>query len=220
METNQRQYNEIPDEFNFDSEAMHYDELKFCRSEGIFKEGTFPGGVYFIKKGKVKIFKTSPDGKEKIIRLMKAGDFIGHKDLISGTRYTYSASAFENTVIYFITKDDFFNLMKKSEISTFFMRLLTTELSTTENELINLAYKPVKGRLVDTLLNLNPGNSSSSSISISREELAGFVGSATETVIRLLSEFRKQNLISVKGRMISVVDSYGLAKIQNIYNYN
>lgn len=217
METSiERQCNEIPDEFNFDSEDMSYDELKFCRSERIFKEGTFPGGLYFIKKGKVKIFKTGPDGKEKIIRLMKAGDFIGYKDLISNTRYTYSASAFENTSVYFITKENFSLLMKKPEISSYFMKLFASELSSTENELLNLAYKPVKGRLVDTLLNLN----TTANISISREELAGFVGSATETVIRLLSEFRKQNLISVKGRMISVVDTYGLAKIQNIYNYN
>jgi CRP/FNR family transcriptional regulator len=214
-QTNEVIYNEIPEEFNFDDGTVKFDTVKYEKGQLIFKEGIFPIGLYFVRKGKVKVFKMSPDGKEKAIRLMRTGDFVGYKDLISRDRYSYSASAFENTTLYFISKDHFGELLQKKDISMYFMRLIANELSGTEDELLNLAYKPVKGRLVDTLLNLNDNNAQS--VTISREELAGFVGSATETVIRLLSEFRKQKLISIKGRLIHVMDTPGLYRIKNSY---
>ncbi len=216
MEHSEIIYNEIPEVFNFDDDNLKFDELRYEKGESVFKEGVFPSGVYFIKKGKVKIFKMAPDGKEKVLRLMKAGDFIGHKDLISRERFSYSASAFENTTLYFIDKESFNLLLAKKDIGLYFMRLLANELSNTENELINIAYMPVKGRLIDALLNLN--DNSEKSLTISRDELAGFVGSARETVIRLLSELRKQKLISIQGRLIHVVDTPGLNRIKNIYN--
>ena len=216
MEHTEIIYNEIPEVFNFDDDNLKFDELRYEKGESVFKEGVFPSGIYFIKKGKVKIFKMSPDGKEKVLRLVKAGDFIGHKDLISCDRFTYSAAAFENTTLYFIDKESFNKLLEKKEIALYFMRLLANELSNTENELRNLAYMPVKGRLIDALLSLN--DNSEKSVTISRDELAGFVGSARETVIRLLSEFRKQKLISIHGRLIHVVDTPGLNRIKSVYN--
>jgi CRP/FNR family transcriptional regulator len=216
MEHTEIIYNEIPDVFNFDDDNLKFDELRYEKGESVFKEGIFPSGIYFIKKGKVKIFKMAPDGREKVLRLMKAGDFIGHKDLISCERFSYSASAFENTTLYFIDKESFNKLLAKKDISLYFMRLIANELSNTENELLNISYMPVKGRLIDALLNLN--DNSEKSLTISRDELAGFVGSARETVIRLLSELRKQNLISIQGRLIHVVDTPGLNRIKNIYN--
>ncbi|HEX2787630.1 MAG TPA: Crp/Fnr family transcriptional regulator [Ignavibacteria bacterium] len=216
METlNEVIYREIPSELSFDNENLNYEKIKFEKNQDIFKENVFPVGLFYVKTGKVKIFKISPDGKEKILRIMKTGDFVGYKDLILRDRYTYYASAFENTTLYFIPKDSFYNLLNHNTVNLFFMNLLSEELSDTENELLNLSYKPVKGRLVDALLTLDDN---SHSITISREELAGFVGSATETVIRLLSELRKQNLISIKGRMIQVVNTPGLNRISSIYN--
>lgn len=216
METlNEVIYREIPSELSFDNEDLSYEKIKFEKNQDIFKENVFPVGLFYVKTGKVKIFKISPDGKEKILRIMKTGDFVGFKDLILRDRYTYYASAFENTTLYFIPKDSFYKLLNHNTVNLFFMNLLSEELSDMENELLNLSYKPVKGRLVDALLTLDDN---SHSITISREELAGFVGSATETVIRLLSELRKQNLISIKGRMIQVVNTPGLNRISSIYN--
>lgn len=211
-------YREIPEALNFENGNINFDKIKFEKNQIIFKENIFPVGLFYIKTGKVKIFKIAPDGKEKILRIIKAGDFIGYKDLILKDRYTYSANAIENSTLYFIPKDEFYKLLTRNDVNLFFMNLLSNELNNTENELLNLAYKPVKGRLVEALLNLNDTESKTPSITISREELAGFVGSATETVIRLLSELRKQKLISIKGRLINVVDTSGLNRIKNIYN--
>jgi CRP/FNR family transcriptional regulator len=209
-------YNEIPDEFNFDSDNLKFDEVRYDKGQLIFKESLFPNGIYFIKKGKVKIYKTGPDGKEKVLRLLRAGDFVGYKDLISRDRYSYSASAFENSTLFFISKDNFSKLLERKDISLYFLRLLSNELSGTENEYLNLSYMPVKGRLIEALLSLN--DNSERSLAISRDELAGFVGSARETVIRLLSELRKQKLISIKGRLIHVEDMMGLNRIKSVYN--
>lgn len=221
MNNQDKFYTELPKELSFDpdQEGTMFDRLKFIKDEQIFKEGTYSSGLYFINKGKVKIHKFSPDGKDKILHLMKAGDFIGYKDLLSGTPFTNTATAFENTTIYFIPKARFGEIMKKKEISDYFMKLMSFELSNTENEILNLSYKPVKGRLIETLLSLNTDNPESSAINLSREELASFVGSATETIIRLLSELKKLKLIEIHGRLISVINPTGLMKINNLYNY-
>jgi CRP-like cAMP-binding protein len=205
---------EFPNELNFGD--IEFDTYKFREGQFIFYEDSYPGGIYFIKNGKVKITKIGSDGKEKILRILKPGDFIGYKDLISNTRYSYSAVAFEYTTVYYITKDDFNSLFSKNDVSSYFFRLISNELSHMEQDLVDMAYKPVKRRLIEALLALN--EESIKPINISREDLAGYVGSATETVIRLLSDFKKQNLISIKGRMIYVVDTPRLNKIKHLYN--
>ncbi len=191
----------------------------------LFNEGSLPRGLYFVQSGKIKLFKHGSDGKEKIIRIAKPGDFIGYRGLLANARYNLSASVIEDAMVTFIPKEDFLRLFKENgDVALYFTTLLSHALTAAEQDIVDLAYKPVRGRLAEALLQLNQvfdnqeAEAKKQGIRLSREDLANMIGTAKETVIRLLSEFKTENLIHIKGRTINVVDQNGLLRINNLYN--
>ena len=219
MGENKLNINGHPEQLNFDPEKLNFKTFKIKKNQFLFLEGSQPGGLYYIKNGKVKLFKMGIDGKEKILKIAKEGSFIGYTDLINNTEYTRSAKTMEETTLYFIAKDDFDDMLNSKDIMFYFFKLASVDLANTEEDLVNMAYKPVRGRLIEALLEHNDGNENDIlTVNLSREDLASIIGSATETVIRLLSDFKRDNLISIKGRMISVLDNNRLSYFKNIYN--
>ncbi|MBE9491752.1 MAG: Crp/Fnr family transcriptional regulator [Bacteroidetes bacterium] len=210
------------------------DELnnnKVCRvikkGQTIFYEGMQPTGLYCLNSGKIKIFKHGISGKEQIVRFVLAGGPLGVRALMGGRNYSASATTLEDSVVCYINKKTFFKMsIKYPEISQSLMTLLSSLLEEAESKMTTMAQKPVRERLAESLLILydlyktegkcNTINNGSV-IMLSRVDLANIVGTATETVIRLLSEFKDEQLISISGRKITLLDIEGIKNAAKLF---
>jgi len=194
----------------------------YKKGQVIFYEGNYPSGLFCINKGKIKIYKLGESGKEQIVRLAKIGDIIGYRALVSGEPYRGSAEALEDAVLCHIPKESFLSIMQNDgPFAMRFMQLLCQELGEAEARLLDIAQKSVRERLAEVLLILKEkfgyeDQDQTLNITLTREDLANIVGTATETVIRLLSDFKKENLIELKGKKIQLVDVAGLIKVANL----
>lgn len=182
-------------------------------------------GLFCINSGKVKVFKMSSEGKEQILNLAKPGDFLGYRALISEEFYNASATVIEEAAICYIPKVNFLEILNTNP--KFFQKMMKAvchELGVMEDKLVTIAQKSVRERLATTLLMLKEtyGMEGEESvlidIALSREDLANIIGTATETVIRLLSEFKNDRLISLEGKKIKVVNTKGLMKEADLYS--
>jgi len=196
----------------------------YQKGQIIFHEGNYPHGLYCLHDGKVKIYKTGEIGKEQIVRLAKGGDILGYRSLISGEPYRASAQTFEDSFICYIPRESVFDLLQKDpEFSMHMMQLVCHDLGQSENRLLNLAQKPVRERLAEVLLILKETygleeDQKTLNILLTREDIADIVGTATETVIRLMSEFKQEKLIAASGRKIQLLNIRGLIKTGNVYD--
>ncbi len=196
-------------------------ELRIYKKKSdIYKEGGFPKGVYFVNKGKVKTYQTNELGKELITELHKEGDFFGYLSLLQDEKYTSSATALEDAEIYMIPKEDFFSLIyKNSEVSKRFIEILSNNLKEKEKQLVKLAYNSVRKRVAEALVKLSDKYKKEGdqkfSMNVSREDLANMVGTATETVIRTLSDFKDDKLIEISGGTITINNYDRLAAMKN-----
>lgn len=196
----------------------------YKKGQVIFHEDTRPLGVFCVNKGKLKIFKTGDDGKDQIIQISKPGDLLGYRAMIGEDLYPVTAEALEDVQVCFIPKSEFVRLLDESpEFSKMLLREACHELGQMTNLLTNLAQKTVRERLAVTLLMLKDiyvnetQPTDTSEINLTREDLANLVGTATETIIRLLHDFKEENLIKTNGRKIMVLDAPRLVKVGNIY---
>ena len=192
----------------------------YKKKDDIYNEGSYPKGIYFISKGKVKIYKTNEFGKELITELHKEGDFFGYLSLLQEEKHTSTATTLEDSQIYMIPKEDFFALIyKNSEVSKKFIEMLSNNLRETELQLVKLAYNSVRKRVAEALVKLSDKykkeGDTKFSMHVSREDLANIVGTATETVIRTLSDFKEDKLIEVAGGTITILNYDRLAKMKN-----
>lgn len=184
---------------------------KFNKKDTIFFEGDYPNFIYFIKSGKVKTSKMNEDGKDFVTGLFKEGDFIGYMPLIKESDFEESAIALEDCELSLIPREEFSKLLSSSkEVSNKFIRMLAGSVTQKQDELLNLAYDSVRKRVADALLKLaetykNEENDQFS-MAISRDDLAAIVGTATESVIRTLSEFKADGYISIKGSNITILN--------------
>lgn len=205
----------------FLDEAKSLQELKnlsdvaklktFKKKELIYTEGNNPNYLYLLQKGKIKTFRAHEYGKELIISLQKEGDFFGYTALLDETVYHESAEALEDSSVVLIPKEDFYALLNKNHgVMKRFVKLLSNEIQEKEEQLLKMAYSSVKKRVAEALVKLQKQYQQNSkdvfSISISREDLANIVGTATESLIRTLSDFKHENLIEIKGSNISILD--------------
>jgi CRP-like cAMP-binding protein len=212
-------FNTLSDE---DILAMNENKISTLYKKGqvVFHEGRVPTGIYCLKSGKIKISKIGIDGKEQIVRLVAPGELLGIRALVSGRQYMATASTLEDSVVCFIIKNTFFEITTQyPDISQCILKNLSKLLEEAENRMTSLAQKPVRERVAESLLLLDKIFKSEkcpvekSTISLTREDLANIVGTATETVIRILSEFKEENLIAIVGRKIVLIDVEGLKHI-------
>lgn len=196
-------------------------EVRFYKKkDDIYKEGAYPKGIYFISKGKVKTYQTSEFGKELITELHKEGDFFGYTSLLQDEKYTSSATALEDSEIYIIPKEDFFSLLyKNAEVSRKFIEILSNHVKENEQQLVKLAYHSVRKRVAEALVKLSDTYKKDTEkqfrMNVSREDLANLVGTATETVIRTLSDFKEDKLIEISGGAITILNYDKLASMKN-----
>ena len=193
----------------------------YTRGSVIYQEGHRMKGFYCVQKGIIKIFKTGFDGKEQIIRFAKPGDIIGYRSVLSNEPACTSTEVLEDCVVCHIPKADLINLVKENgNFSLELLQLTCKELGEANSYITDIAQKTVRERLAEIIIHLQDEFGKDESgilkLSLTREELANIVGTATESVIRLLSEFKSEKLIELKGRKIKILDDPGLKLIANI----
>ena len=196
----------------------------YVKGQTLFNEGNMPMGLYCINTGKVKLSQEGFEGREQIIRLAKDSDILGYRALISGEVYSATATILEDSRICHIPKQYFYELLQKnSKIASGIMKLLADDLKQAESKITNIAQKPVLERLAETLIMLKEyyGTESDNNylnINITREEIANIIGTATETVIRLMSDLKKEGMIKLEGKKIRIVKCDELLKLANLYD--
>ncbi len=194
------------------------------RGQILYYEGTKPLGIFCVNAGVLKVYKTASNGKEQILYLAKKGDFLGYSALLGEENHSNSAMIIEDARICFVPREAFLNSMMKN--AEFFKRItkqLCHELGVMEEKLTDASQKSIRERLAFLLLQLantygvEGGGYQRINLLLTREELAGMIGTATESVIRLLSEFKKDGLIELEGKKIIVKDKTGLARLSDFY---
>ncbi len=186
----------------------------------VYSEGDEPIKFYFLKSGKIKTYKTNTDGKEFVTGLYNEGDFFGHIAIIENTDYQETAEALEDSQVIGIPKHDFMELVYKNQhVANKFIKLLANNIADKENYLLGMAYNSLRKRVADGLLLLQKKYKQEASqrftMKISRDDLASIVGTATESLIRTLSEFKADKLIEINGSEITIVDERKLTNLRN-----
>jgi CRP-like cAMP-binding protein len=195
---------------------------QFKRGSVIYRESSRINGCYCIQKGIVKVFKTGIDGKEQIIRFAQAGDIIGFRSVLSSELACTTAEVLDDAYTCYIPSETLVYLVKNNgNFSMELMQITCKELGEANAYITDIAQKTVRERLAEILIHLKKDfgldDNKVLQISLTREELANIVGTATESVIRLLSEFKQDQLIELNGRKIKILDEPGLIRIGNLY---
>ena len=206
------------------------DSTKTCniykKGQRLIQEGTRPLGVYCIKSGKVKVFKLGQQGKEHITSILKEGDLVGYRAMLSDSLYHVSVEALEEVIACHIPREDFLKSFQSDKVlNNTLITELSAEVISLTNVITDIAQKPVRERTAATLVLLNTVYSSNNGenngdlteINLTRESLANMVGTATETLIRIIHDFKEEELITTNGRKINIQDLKALQRIGGIY---
>lgn len=214
-----------------DESLESIDSTKTCnmykKGQRLIQEGTRPLGVYCIKSGKVKVFKLGQQGKEHITTILKEGDLVGYRAMLSDSLYHVSVEALEEVVACHIPREEFLKSFQSDKVlNNTLITELSAEVISLTNVITDIAQKPVRERTAATLVLLNTVystsnngdyNGSLSEINLTRESLANMVGTATETLIRIIHDFKEEELITTNGRKINIQDLKALQRIGGIY---
>jgi CRP/FNR family transcriptional regulator len=198
-------------------DASDVDNLKssayYKKNQPVFLEGSFPRGVYCLNQGKVKVFARGDEGKEQIIHIAKEGEIIGFRSMFSEEPYKVSASTLEECNICFINKEDFLNMIDTNPtLRNGIMKELSKELGDRAMFITNMAQKSVRERLAFSLIIL-ADIYGDEQINLTREDMANFIGTATETLIRLLKDFKEEGILEIHTRKLEIINKDKLLQI-------
>lgn len=191
----------------------------FKKGEVIFKEGDALNGVYCIRNGACKLSKLSANGKDQIVKLVVKGDMLGQRSVVSGECANLSAIALDDIELCFIPKAEIVkNLHENTNFSFEMLKLMALDLKLADDIIVNMAQKSVKQRLAETLIylhdNFGVDDNGMLNVILSREDFAGIVGTATESAIRVLSQFKKNGLIATSGKQIKIEAIEELSRVK------
>ena len=188
------------------------------KGEPLFEEGEVINGVYCVKDGFCKLSKLSTNGKDQIVKLVKAGELLGQRSMVSDEPANLSAIALEDMEVCFIPRSEVMQFFtQNNQFSMNVMRTICDDLKGADDHMVNMAQKTVRQRLGETLIYLEEtfgkNEDGSLHIQLSREELAGMIGTATESCIRLHSELNKSEYIELTGKKITLLDKNKLKRL-------
>ncbi len=220
------------DKFNFQSDkiftsltteeqsivSIYFEQLTFKKNKLIFYEDGIPTGVFLLTKGRAKIFKIGADGREQIFYVYKSGDLLGYHPLLCDENYEDSCEALEDCALLFIRKSNFDKLLTQvPRLKLLLIQNMGHEFGVLVNIITVLAHRTLRERLALFLLILEQRyqetNQSKTKIQLPRADLANIIGTARESLGRLLKEFREENLIEVQKRAIILKDTQKLHQI-------
>jgi CRP/FNR family transcriptional regulator len=209
-----------PDEIKISLEKCTTNTYK--KGQAIFKHGNLSYGLYSIKSGKVKISHIGSDGKETILRLVATDEILDYSNLLNNEVYTSSAIALEDCVVFFIDKEYFLDLIKRNPIVTInIIKKISQTMAQVEVNQISLSHKNVRERLAALILKLGDqygvieNNIIRLDIKLSREELSAMIGTTHETLVRLMTEFKSEEIIEEDAKIIFIVNKPKLIKFAN-----
>lgn len=186
----------------------------YRKKQLIYSEGNRPSRLYYVRKGKVITCKSNDDGKELVVGLYNEGDFLGHIALLEGTVYKETAKAIEDAELALIPKEDFEELMNSNpNIARKFITMLAKNITEQEERLLKLAYNSLRKKVADALITLH--KKYQTTIDIGRENLASIAGTATESMIRTLGDFKNEKLIDIKDGSIIILNEKKLESMLN-----
>jgi len=197
------------------------EQLKFHKGAILFEDGETPNGVYFLNKGTAKLSKQGVYGKDQILRFIKEGDLIGYRSLLCGEVFQARAEAMTDIEATFLPSGIFLHLLEvMPQLSFVMLQKIAFELGESSNTVTFLAQKTVRERLAEILLlleqKLGTDPEGFIKISLTREEIANIIGTATESAIRLISEFKNDKLIEVEGRNIKILNREKLIRLGHV----
>ncbi|OUS01964.1 Crp/Fnr family transcriptional regulator [Flavobacteriales bacterium 33_180_T64] len=189
------------------------------KGEIIFEEGDTLNGVFCVKDGVCKLSKLSSNGKDQIVKLVVKGDLLGQRSLIGEESANLSAIALNDMEVCFIPKHEIMHdLQKNPKFTLDMLQQMAHDLKDSDNVIVDMAQKSVKNRVADVLIYVNEhfgvDEKGFLSINLSREDYANIVGTATESAIRILSQFKKEGLITTKGKQIKIENLQKLKHIE------
>ena len=215
-------FKNIPAELRSFLESQMIDKT-IRKGQPIFLEGSYASGIFYLKEGLVKKYKTDHAGKEHILSLCSAGEVIGYSALLCDEPYPDSSAAIETSKLGFLPKEAFLEaISRSSELMNNLLASLSHEFGVMVNSVMVFAHMTVRERLALTLLILSPkftkkDSSEPAEIILSREELANMVGTATETLVRVLQELKKEGIIEINAKKIRVLKTKALIEISKFY---
>jgi DNA-binding response OmpR family regulator len=194
--------------------------MQFKKKQVVYSMGTNARGVYFIESGTVKTYLTSDGGKDYILNVYKPGDFFGYNTILDSNQYQEHAETIDESLLYFIPRIDFEEMLLKNRIIAHqFIKMLAGDVQSQQERMVKLAYNSVRKRVAESILSLeskmNPEGLPNQPIQASRQDLAGMVGTATESVIRTLSDFKDEKLIEIHGSQIVIINKQKLENMRN-----
>lgn len=213
---------------SMDSEELmalseHKVENTYKKGQTLFVEGNPPYGIYCVSHGNIKVTKMGENGKESIIRIATDGDVLGHRSLFTEHHYSATATALEDTHVCFIDKKYILKLVKDNpSVSVNLIGKLARDLGASENKVASFSQKNVREKLAELILLLKESHGQVENdrtklcIKLTREEMASLIGTATETLIRVLSEFKEEGLIEQDGKTLFVKNESDLVNLANV----
>jgi CRP-like cAMP-binding protein len=214
---------------------LNFDELQnvsdhkvtniYKKGQTLFVQGNHPYGLYCISHGNIKLTKVGPDGKESIVRIVSGGDILGHRSLFTEDNYSATATAMEDTEVCFIDKKFILQVIKNEpSVALSIINKLSRDMGIAEKKLTSLHQKNVRERLAELLVSLKAthgikdGDRYKIELKLTREEMATMIGTANETLIRFMTEFKEAGIIEQDGKVIYIKDEEELLNWANI-NY-
>lgn len=192
----------------------------FHRGETIFHEGERPKGLHCLSSGKVKLLKAGEHGKHQIIRIVKAGDVMGHRSLLLDEPYRATAQALEDSTVCLLPRDQMFDALQRyPAFSRKLLQRLARELGDAEQRLLELVDTPALQRLAKSLMTLSRrfGKADTRGVTLeiplTREEIGEIIGTTPETTIRMLSHLRAEGVVSLGRRRIGILNQSKLTEI-------
>lgn len=196
----------------------------YKKGQTLFVQGNHPFGLYCISSGNIKVTKVGADGKESIVRIATAGDVLGHRSLFTDQYYTATATAIEDTKVCFLDKKFIMKVIQeKPSVSMNIIEKLSADMGAAENKLSSLHQKNVRERLAELFLLLKESHGVKEEngriridLKLTREEMATMIGTANETLIRFISEFKEAGLIEQEGKTIYIANEEELMNWANL----
>ncbi len=196
--------------------------LSIKKGEDIVTEGHVMNGIYCLNSGKCKLSKLNTNGKSQIVKFLRKGNILGQRSMLSDEPSGLTITALEDMQVCFIPKTKIMDAIKTNP--TFSLQLLKNishQLNEANASISMMAQKSVKERLADVLIQLEGifgiDGDGFIDVKLTREEMANTIGTATESAIRLLSKFKVDGLLEIKGRRIRIIDKEGLAHASEGY---
>lgn len=200
----------------------HMESISYSKNEIIHNDGDTSEYMWLLFRGKVRIYKEGIGQRQQIIRLLKPYDIFGYRACIANEPYNSNASAFEDCVVYRLRREDFIQLLQKNGAFCYHvMRIMAKDLAISEIQTVHLTQKHIRGRLAESLLQLRKNygyeeDGQTLAMLLPREDLANMSNMTTANAIRTLSQFAQENIVSIDGRRISILNEHELEKISRL----